>query len=306
MEYIDYYKTLGLSKNATDKDIKKAYRKLARKYHPDVSPNDKEAEKKFKEINEANEVLSHPENRKKYDKYGKNWVHADEIERQQKQQQSKYHYAGGSKFDNTSNYHQENFDGQDFSDFFNSMFGSSARRSHSQQNQFRGQDLNASLQLNLKDVFKTQKHTLTINNKKLGLTIPAGVEDGQTIRIKGHGSPGVNGGPKGDLYITFQILNNTKFKRDRSNLYQTVYIDIYRAVLGGDLTIDTFDGGKVKLKVKPGTQNGTKIKLKGKGFPLYKKENHYGDMYVTYSVKVPTNLNKEQKDLFKKIEDLNT
>lgn len=303
MEYIDYYKVLGIDKNATQKDVKKAYRKLARKYHPDVNPNDAEAEKKFKELNEANEVLSNTENRKKYDEHGKDWKHADEINRQRQQQsQNQQRYRQGG-FDQGG---FSNEGGADYSDFFESMF-SGASGSRSRQNygqpQFKGQDFNASLQLNLTDVYTSQKQIVTINGKKIRLTIPAGVEDEQTIKIKGYGGEGVQGGPKGDLFITFNVLNNTPFKRVKSTLYNTVEIDLYKAVLGGDITVKTFDG-QVKLKVKPGTQNNTKVKLKGKGFPVYKNEEALGDLYITYTIKIPTEISEEEKALFEKLSKL--
>lgn len=293
MSYIDYYKILGVPKNASEKDIKKAYRKLARLYHPDLNPNDKEAERKFKEVNEAHEVLSHPENRKKYDEYGKDWKHAEEFEKAKQQQQQ---YQGSRQ----QQYHG-NFEENDFSDFFESMFGGGSRQ-HS-RTMFRGQDFNAELQLDLKDVFTTHKRTLTVNNKNIRITIPAGVENGQVIKIKGHGGKGVNNGPNGDLYIKFNIVNNTNFKRDKENLYTTVSLDLYKALLGGDVMVDTFDG-KVKLKVKPETQNGTQVKLKGKGFPVYKKEGQFGDLYITYNIKTPTNLTEKEKELFTELSKL--
>jgi len=291
MAFIDYYKILGIDKTATDKEIKKAYRKLARKYHPDVNPDDKIAEKKFKEINEANEVLSNPENRKKYHKYGKDWKHADEFEKAKQQQQ----YRRGSHRGGTGSYSEE-----DFSDFFSSMFGGGYARSSGGNVKFRGQDYSAELQLNLKDVYQTHKQTLTVNGKKIRLTIPAGVKNGQTIKIKGYGGQGINGGPNGDLHIKFSITNHSKFKRDKDNLYATIDLDLYKAILGGEITIDTFNG-KVKLKVKPETQNATKVKLKGKGFPVYKKEGHYGDLYITYQIKTPSSLTDKEKELFEEL-----
>ncbi len=183
------------------------------------------------------------------------------------------------------------------------MFGGAHQGSGRTQQKFRGQDINATLQLNLTDVYKTQKQTLTVNNKKLRLTIPAGIENNQTIKIKGHGGKGANGGPNGDLYITFNILNNTSFKRGGKNLYTNVDLDLYTAMLGGDITIDTLNG-KVKLKIKPETQNDTKVKLKGKGFPIYKNEGKFGDLYITYNIKTPTNLNQKEKDLFNELSKL--
>lgn len=293
MEFIDYYKILEVPKTATEAEIKKAYRKLARKYHPDVNPNDQNAEKKFKEINEANEVLSNAENRKKYDKYGKDWKHADEFEKSgydPNQQQSAGRRAQSSDY------------GGDFSDFFESMFGNAgggARR----ETKYRGQDLNASLRLSLKDVYQTQKHTLTVNHKNIRITIPAGVENGQVIKIAGHGSPGANGGPNGDLYITFSIADDPNFKRDGNNLYTTFDLDLYTAVLGGEIVVPTFDG-KVKLKVPPETQTGTKVKLKSKGFPVYKSEGQFGDLYITYTVKTPVHLTEKEKELFTELSKL--
>ncbi|AWG21920.1 molecular chaperone DnaJ [Flavobacterium faecale] len=289
MPFIDYYKVLDLDKKATEAEIKKAYRKMARKYHPDLNPNDKVAEQKFKEINEANEVLSNVENRKKYDQHGENWQHADEINKQQ-QQQRQYSNSSSGGFGNAQG------GGGDYSDFFESMFaGAGGQRG--QQRSYKGQDFNAELELDLKEVYESSKRTLTINGKNIRLTIPAGVENGQIIKIAGHGAEGQNGGPKGDLYLTFTIKNDSNFKRDKENLYSNVDLDLYTAVLGGDITIPTFDG-KVKFKVAPGTQNGTQVKLKGKGFPVYKKEGQFGDLYVSYTITIPENLTEKQKELF--------
>jgi curved DNA-binding protein len=294
MTYPDYYKILGIDKSATPKDVKNAFRKLARKYHPDLNPNDKDAKKNFQQINEANEVLSDPEKRKKYDQYGKDWQHAEEFEKgkQYKQQSSRTYGASSSG---------THFDGS-FSDFFESMFGGSAYTGSSSRVKFRGEDYNAELHLNLLDTYTTHKQTLTVNGKKIRITIPAGIENGQTIKIAGHGGQGLNGGPNGDLYITFSISGHDKFKRLGNDLFTTVDLDLYTAVLGGEITVDTING-KVKLKVKPETQNGTKILLKNKGFPVYKNEGHFGDLYITYSIKIPTNLNDKQKSLFTELSE---
>jgi len=291
MEFIDYYKILGVNKDAPDEEIKKAYRKLARKMHPDLNPNDKEAHQKFQQINEANEVLSEPEKRKKYDQYGKDWKNADQFEQQRHSRQRAQHRA------------EEQFagdDDSDFSDFFESMFGGSGR---SRQTKFRGQDYNAELRLDLTNAMKTHQQTLSVNGKNIRITIPAGIENGQTIKLKGYGAPGVNGGPAGDLYITFSIAPHPVFKRSGNDLFMTAPVDLYTAVLGGETTIDTLTG-KVKLKAAPGTQNGTRIRLKGKGFPVYKKEGESGDLYVTYDVKLPTNLTEQQKALFTELSKL--
>jgi curved DNA-binding protein len=308
MDFVDYYKTLGVPKNASQEDIKKAYRKLARKFHPDVNPNDKEAHKKFQQINEANEVLSDPDKRKKYDQYGENWKHADQFEQARQQQQQGgggFGGFGGGGFGNFGGgeYTYSSGDEGGFSDFFESLFGGG--RGRRSQAKYRGQDYNAELQLTLTDAYTTHKQTLTINGKNVRITIPAGVENGQQIKLKGYGSPGANGGPNGDLFITFVITNNTGFKREGNDLYKTEDIDLYTALLGGEKTIDTLSG-KIKLKVNPETQNGTKIRLKGKGFPVYKKEGQFGDLYITWNVKLPTNLTQKQKDLFTELSKLSS
>ncbi len=292
MTFEDYYKTLGIAKTASSKDIKNAYRKLARKYHPDLNPNDKEAHRKFQQINEANEVLSDPVKRKKFDAYGKDWAHAEEYEKAQQQQQQ-------SRYSRRSSRAESQTEG-DFSEFFNSMFGGAANRSRANQAKYRGEDFRTELHLNLMDAYTTHRQTLNVNGKQIRITIPAGIENGQTIKISGHGSPGVNGGPNGDLYISFSVDNHPDFKRLANNVYATVPIDIFTAVLGGEMTINTLDG-KVKLKVKPETQNGTTVKLKGKGFPVYKNEGKYGDLLVTYEVKIPTGLSEQQKSLFEEL-----
>lgn len=295
MAYIDYYQVLGVDKTASQDDIKKAFRKLARKYHPDLNPNDSSAKDKFQAINEANEVLSDPEKRKKYDEYGEHWKHADEFEAQKCARQE----AGAGGF---GDFGGGGFDSGGFSDFFESMFGNRGRGGANAG--FRGQDYHADLNLSLRDAAQTHKQVLTVNGKNVRITIPAGVANGQVIKLKGYGGEGVNGGPAGDLYITFVIADDPVFKRLGDDLYVDVPIDLYTAILGGDQLVDTLDG-KVKLKVKPETQNGTKARLKGKGFPVYKKEGQFGDLIVTYSVKLPTNLTEEQKELFRKLQSMN-
>jgi curved DNA-binding protein len=297
MEFIDYYKILGVDKNASQEEIKKAYRNLARKHHPDLNPNDKEAHKKFQQINEANEVLSDPEKRKKYDLHGSDWQHAEQFEQARRSQQSSQPF-GHETFTG-------NFEEGDFSDFFTSLFGNMAGRRSKRQPKYRGEDYQAELRLNLTDVYKTQQQVLTVNHKNIRITIPAGVENGQKIKISGHGGPGINKGPSGDLYITFHIINNTKFRRDGNDLHTTIDLDLYKAVLGGEITIDTLDG-KVKLKIKPETQNATKIRLKGKGFPIYKKEGQFGDLIITFQIKIPTNLTQRQKELFEELAKLSS
>ena len=271
----DYYKALGIDRTATTDAIKAAYRKLARKYHPDLNPNDDAAKRKFQEINEANEVLSD----------------------QEKERAKQGAGAGGFGGQGFEGFGGGTMSEEEMNDLFGSMFGGRGGR---RQARFRGPGHQAEAHLQLIDAATTHQHTLNVNGQKLRITVPAGVEDGQTIRIPGQGGPGANGGPNGDLYITFRVKEHPKFKRTGADLDTTAEIDLSTAVLGGDLLLDTLDG-QVKMKVAPGTQNGSRAKLKGKGFPVYKQEGHHGDLYVTYQVKLPTTLTSEQRALFEQL-----
>ena len=237
-------------------------------------------------------MLSNTENRKKYDEIGEDWRHADEYS---KAKQQKQYYGGGPQNGFGS------FGGSpEYSDFFESMFSRSDSRGRGRSSQFKGQDYNVQMHLDIKDVYAAHKQTLTIKGKNIRLTIPAGVENGQVIKINGYGETGSGGGPKGDLYITFSIDNKTNFKLDKSNLYTDIALDLYIALLGGEIMINTFDG-KAKLMVKPGTQNGTKVKLKEKGFPVYKKEGQFGDLFLTFQIKIPTYLSEKEKELIQEL-----
>ncbi len=294
MEFMDYYKILGLSKNATEAEIKKAYRKLARQYHPDTNPSE-ESHKKFQQINEANEVLSDPEKRKKYDKYGKDWQHSEAFEQAQRQRQS---HQGGTQYQ-----FGEDFDfggGGGFSDFFASMFGSGGGR---QSRTTRGQDVHATIDLKLTDAFRSHKQTFSINNRSVRITIPAGIENGQQLKLKGFGHPGRNNGPAGDLFVTFNIINDTPFTRSGKDLSLTQKIDLYTAILGGTVTVETLHG-KINLKVKPETQTNTKARIPGKGFPVYKSEGTFGDLYITYQVELPKNITEKERKLFEQLAEM--
>lgn len=314
MAYIDYYKILGVDKTATQDDIKKAFRKLARQYHPDLNPNDPNAKERFQAINEANEVLSDPEKRKKYDEYGENWKHADEFEAQRKAYQNQQGGGGGDGeyWYSTDGTHFSGFGGEGmhgfggngsgFSDFFEELFGHrGAGAGRGAHGAFKGQDIQGELQLTLREAATTHKQTFSVNGENLRITVPAGIANGQIIKLKGHGGKGVNGGPDGDLYITFNIADDPVFRRKDNDLYTDVNIDLYTAVLGGEVTVNTLDG-QVKLKVRPGTQNDAKVRLKGKGFPIYKQDGTFGDLIVTYHVTIPTTLTDKQKDLFRQLQ----
>lgn len=279
MEFIDYYKVLGVAANATEEQIKKAYRSLARKNHPDLNPGDKEAHKKFQQINEANEVLSDAVKRKKYDQYGKDWSQSDKMEQERNASyQRKYAFSD---------------DDDDFSGFFESLFGNQRT---SKQTKRKGRDFNAKLTLTLEEAAQTHQQTFSVEGKNLRITIPAGIENGQQIRLKGHGTPGTGGALPGDLLITIDITPHLRFLRKGNDLYATASIDLYTAILGGQTTIPTLHG-KVKLKIPAETQEGAKIRLKGKGMPLYKQEGMMGDLYITIEVKLPTGLSDKEKEL---------
>jgi len=291
MAFIDYYQVLGIAKTATADEIKKAYRKLARQFHPDTNPNDEQAKQKFQQINEANEVLSNVENRKKYDAYGENWKHGEEYEKARQQQQYAQSQSGNSWQDTYSG----NYDDGTFSDFFGDLFGSRSRKANAA---YRGQDVEAALTLSLRQAYTTSAQSFTINGQSLRITVPAGIADKQKIKLAGKGMPGANGGPAGDLYITIKIEDDVEYTRLKNDLYKTQEIDLYTAVLGGHTLVSTLDGKQLKVPVAPGTQNGLKQRLKGKGFPVYKKEGEFGDLYISFLIKIPQNLSTEEIDLF--------
>ncbi|OUJ76126.1 DnaJ C-terminal domain-containing protein [Hymenobacter crusticola] len=306
MDYKDYYKILGLDKSATKDQIKKAYRKLAREYHPDVNPNNPEAEQKFKEVNEAHEVLSDDEKRQKYDQLGADW--------------QRYQQAGGpgrgqsaGGFD-WSQYAQGSaggfggfggeaggFEGADFSDFFSSIFGGmGGARAGGSTRPGAGQDYQAELELTLEEAYKGGPRTITVNGKNLRLTVQPGVEDGQTIRLRDQGGPGRNGGPSGSLYITFRISPDPRYTRTGNDLTMDVPVSIYKALLGGEQIVETLSG-PVKIKIKPETQNGTRLRLRGKGFPVYRQADQFGDLYLRLNLTVPQNLSNQEKELVQQL-----
>ena len=307
MDYKDYYKALGLEKSATPEQIKKAYRKLARQHHPDVNPNDKDAEQKFKEINEANEVLSDPEKRKKYDQFGADW--------QRYQQQpggggrggqagggfdwSQYTQGqgGGGGFGGGSNPFGE---GEDFSDFFGSLFGNMGGGGGRPSRPGAGPDYQAELELSLEEAYHGGPRTITVNGKNLRLTIAPGVADGQSIRLRDQGGPGRQGGPAGALLITFRLRPDARYARTGNDLTQDVPVPLYTALLGGEQTVETL-GGPVKIKLQPETANGTRLRLRGKGFPVYKKEGQFGDLYLRLTLALPQHLTDHEKELIQQL-----
>ena len=305
MDYKDYYKALGVEKTATAEQIKKAYRKLARQHHPDVNPNDQGAEQRFKELNEANEVLSDPEKRKKYDQLGADY---------QRYQQQPGGGAGrggqpGGGFD-WGQYTQGQGqgggggspfgEGEDFSDFFGSLFGNMGGGRTGGGRPGAGPDYQAELELGLEEAYHGGPRTITVNGKNLRLTIAPGVADGQTIRLRDQGGPGRHGGPNGSLLITFHIRPDARYARTGDDLTQDVPVSLYKALLGGEQTVATLSG-PVKIKLKPETQNGTRLRLRSKGFPVYKKEGQFGDLYLRLNLALPQHLTEQEKELIQQL-----
>lgn len=295
MAFIDYYKVLGVKQDATQEEIRKAYRKLAKRYHPDINKDDPQAKERFQEVNEANEVLGDPEKRKRYDEYGENWRHADEFEAQRRQYGStngEYDFGGFGGFGDFSS-NSGNASG--FSDFFEQLFGNGFTR----QRRKGGRDIQATLSITLQEAATTHKQTFSINGEKIRINVPAGISDGQKIRLKGHGES-LNG-ISGDLYITFHIEPDPRFTRKGNDIHTTVKSDIYTLLLGGELIVPTLNGN-AKIVIKAGTQPDSRLRLRGKGLPEYKNENTKGDLIITVKVMLPI-LNSRQKELLGKMKE---
>lgn len=313
MEYKDYYKILGVDKNATEKDIKRAYRKLARQYHPDKNPNDQSAEEKFKSINEAYEVLGNSENRAKYDQLGQSY--------------HRYRQMGGAPegFDFSQwasaggpggSYQRVNIDlddlfggGGGFSDFFNTIFGGgfgdqrpNVDRGFGRQAPTKGQDIEHQVQVTLEEAYHgTTRSLAREDGDRFTAKIPKGAKNGTKIRLRGKGSPGP-GGP-GDLFLVVRVLPHHTFRRDGNNLNVTVPVDVTTAVLGGKVTVPTLTG-PVRLTIPPGTQGGQTFRLQGKGMPYLRDNNKIGDLHATVQIKVPESLTEEERDLYLELQTL--
>jgi curved DNA-binding protein len=310
LNYKDYYKSLEVSKTATADEIKKSYRKLARKYHPDVNPGNKASEEKFKEISEAYEVLSNPENRKKYDQLGADFKKYEQAG-----------HAGGGGFD-WSKYAQqqqgrggqyqytsadEDFfgggGGGGFSDFFENIFGggfSGGARTKTGTRQrtqaFKGQDYSSEMEISLPEAYEGSTRILNVNNQQLRIKVKPGVSDGQVLKLAGKGGPGANGGPNGDLFLTVKIIPDPVYKRKGNDLHKDQHIDLFTALLGGEVHVHTLDGD-IKMKIPAETQNGTVLRVKSKGFPVYGKADTFGDLYLKIHVDIPRSVSDEEKEL---------
>lgn len=309
MEYKDYYKILGVDKKASAADIKKAYRKLAVKYHPDKNPDDKLAEEKFKELNEAYEVLGDDEKRKKYDEFGENWKYYEQAGRN-----------GGSDFDwgrwraSQGGRQQQQYEdmegmfgeGGQFSDFFEHLFGGGFR-SRGQQGRARsrrGADLQATMQVSLDDVYTGATKQIEVNGQKLNLKIKPGTYNGQVLRLKGKGRPGQNGAEAGDLLIEIGIAADARYELKGKDVYMDVPLDMYTAVMGGKLQV-AVPGSPLQLTVPAGTDSGRLFRLRGKGIPAPEGSGDVaGDLYVKVMISVPKNLSEQEKELFTRLMDM--
>lgn len=299
MEYQDYYKTLGVSRNADEKDIKKAYRELARQYHPDKNPGNKDSEAHFKQINEAYEVLSDPDKRKKYDQLGSNYQRWQQAGGRGDYPWGEYPASGG-----TSGGYGNDMGADSFSEFFSTIFGGGfGRQATREKAPIKGQDIEQTVEITLEEAYHGAERVINRGGKKRTIRIPRGVKDGKKIRISGEGYTGFAGGISGDLYLVVAIKPNPQFERRDDDLYTDLKVDLYKAVLGGEVVVPTLSGD-VKLKVQPGTQSGRTIRLNGRGMPKLGEAEQYGDMFVRVLVQVPTHLNEEERTLFKQLATL--
>ena len=306
MEFKDYYKILGVDKNASQDEIKKAYRKLAMKYHPDRNEGNKKAEDKFKQITEANEVLSDPEKRKKYDKLGSNWK-----QYQSQGQGFEDFYSnfgsggrggGGTQYSYSGNIDDLFGNVSGFSDFFESFFGGSGSAGSQQgRRSGKGQDFEAALYIPLIEMFNGTTKEISIGGKRVRVNIAPGTKDSKKLRLKGLGNAGMGGGEKGDLYLTLKIEKDPYFDLDGNNLYYDIFVDLYTAVLGGKKQVITLGGKTINITIPEGTDSGKVLRLKDLGFQTSENSKTYGDLLVRIKVELPQNLTNEEKELFKKL-----
>lgn len=299
MEYKDYYKILGVGKNADEKEIKHAFRRLARKYHPDLNPNDKSAQEKFKEINEAYEVLSDPAKRRRYDELGANWQAYEQYQRAGGQGPFQWG-AGGVHYRTVTPEEFESLFGDlgGFSDFFRTFFGGTETPRTARAR--RGQDIEQTIEISLEEAYRGAARLLQKGDRRLEIKIPPGVKTGSKIRYAGEGEPGIAGGTPGDLYVRVHIAPHPVFERDGDDLRCEIPIDLYVALLGGEVYVPTLKG-QLALKIPPETQNGRTFRLAGQGMPKLNAPNTYGDLYVKVRVVLPENLTAAERNLFQQL-----
>lgn len=301
MEYKDYYKILGVDKKASQDDIKKAYRKLALKYHPDKNSGNKKAEEKFKDINEAHEVIGNPEKRKKYDQLGANWKQYQQAGFDPSAQGFSGGQPGGSYHYEFHVDPSEMFGGSGFSDFFESFFGRSGagfRGFGNADQKIPGSDLTGEISITLREAYFGTERIVDLGNEKIRVKIKPGAYDGLKLRIRGKGQQG-SSGKSGNLYLTIRVQSNHLYQRKGDDLLMEKSIDVFTAMLGGKQKIKTFTG-EVNINIPEGTQNGKNLRLKGKGMPNYGKSS-FGDLIVKLKVQLPKKISKEQKELIKKL-----
>jgi curved DNA-binding protein len=302
MNFKDYYKILGIERNASADDIKRAYRKLAIKYHPDKNPNNKASEEKFKEINEANEVLGDPEKRKKYDQLGESW----NTHQQQGNPNDNFDWSRWSGSQGNRGYgNQGSASGgeTDFSDFFESLFGQRFGGSNSGSVQMKGQDYQAEIEIQLEEVYHGSTRRIKVNDQTLQIKIKPGVKNGQVLRLKGKGAKGKRGGAQGDLLLTVRFANNPDYEVKEHDLYCIIPVDLYTAVLGGKQVIKTLKGN-MRIDIPKETENGQVLRLKGLGMPIFEKTDQHGDLYAKINITMPKNLSAKELALFKELAEL--
>ncbi len=304
MEYQDYYKILGVDRNASDKDIRKAYRRLARQYHPDVNPGDAASEEKFKQINEAYQVLSDSEKRAKYDQIGQSYQQWQRMGGQP----GGFNWSDwmGGQPGGGFRVEYADLNGDDpFSDFFRNIFGGmgGGRTTTYQRQQMKGQDLEVTAQVSLEEAYHGTQRTVQIGGRRLDVSIPAGARDGMRIRLRGQGEPGYAGGQPGDLYVIVEVLPHPTYRREGADLHLDLKVPLFTAVLGGTVSVPTLSGN-VSLRIQPETQSGQTIRLRGKGLPQVRQKNAYGDLFAHVLVQVPTELNDRERALFEELRAL--
>jgi len=303
MIYKDYYKDLGVVKTATQGEIKKAYRTLAKKYHPDKTKGDKASEEKFKEINEANEVLSDPEKRKKYDQFGVDWKHYEEAGAQPGGfDWSKYASSrGGEAHRTTTNEYDTVFTDEGVNDLFEMLFGQrSGQRRGRRSVAIKGEDLETETTLSLEEAYHGTSRLIRLNDQTIKVTIKPGIADHQKLRIAGKGGSGLNGGPNGDLYLTVKVAPHPEFHRIGNDLHHNLPVELYTALLGGKAQINTLKG-KATVNILKGTPNGKELRLRGLGMPVYAKKNEFGNLLVKVDIVMPENLSEQEIDKFREL-----
>ena len=322
MEYQDYYKLLGVSKGATDKEIKRAYRELARKYHPDVNPGDKQAEERFKSINEAYEVLSDPTKRKKYDQLGSDWFRWQQMGGNPNEFDWTQWTTGGAGYGPGRGTQYTSFEdlsdlfgsggGGVFSDFFSQIFGGAGpggrrpnrrvRTDEFQQIPRQGRDRTQEVEITLQEAYRGATRLLNRGGQQRRVKIPAGAKDGTKIRFAGEGNPGQMGAQAGDLYLRVKVRDDPRFERKGDDLHGTVEVDMFTALLGGKAPVQTL-AGKLMLTIKPGTQNGQVFRLRNKGMPRMRQEGQHGDLYVKVDIRLPEELTPRQRELLEEMRE---